>query len=152
MKRFFALLIAVMMLIMLPTNVVAAEVSTRTEATTTSVEEINENLAVASDTYVMATFYGYDFYSATPVKDVYLEKYCISITYRCTTQDGTYDAMYLIITDMNGGGYNKYIALDGDGLSHSMSLYLPAGNYKVQISGNINHLHTHAAVNFYGYV
>ena len=152
MKRFFALLLAAMMLIALPTNALAAEVSTRTDEASFLTEDVEKEATRASDTYVMATFYDYDFYSATDVKTIYLEKFCISITYRCTTGDGTYDSMRLIITDMNGGGYDKYITIDGDGVSHSMSLYLPAGTYCVQIAGNINHFHPRAAVNFYGYV
>ena len=152
MKRFFALLLAAMMLIVLPTNALAAEVSTRTDETSLWITEAETGVTRASDTYAMATYYDYDFYTTSVAKTVQLETFCISITYRCTTGDGTYDSMRLIITDLNGGGYDKYITLDGDGVSHSMSLYLPAGTYRVQITGNINHFHPRAAVNFYGYV
>lgn len=151
MKRFFVLLLAVIMMLTVPTNAMAADVSTRTDDAILSESTVDEELVTASSTYIMATYYDTAFLSSSLYKEISLEKYCVSITYRCTTENDVYDAMHLIITDLNGGGYSKYITIEGDGQSHSMSLYLPAGNYGIQFSGELSTNHLVAAINFYGY-
>ena len=96
----------------------------------------------------MATYYDTDFYISSQTKTVSLEKYCASITYRCTIANNYTETMYLIIEDLNGGGYDKRLSITADGNSHTMSLYLPAGRYNVYAYGEISNLHTVFAVNF----
>lgn len=151
MKRFFILLLAVVMMLAVPTNAMAADVSTQTNDAMLSENNVDDELVTASSTYIMATYYDTNFSSSSLYKEISLEKYCVSITYRCATENDTYDAMYLIITDLNGGGYDKCIDIKGDGQSHSMSLYLPAGNYGILFDGSISTNHLAVAVNFYGY-
>ena len=151
MKRFFALFFAFVMLVSLPTNALATEVSTQqSDANVLAIG--NENQASrANDTYILTTYYDYDFYASSLIKRVNLSADCISITYRCTVNNGQTDLMYLIITDLNGRGYNRQIELTVDDLSHSMYLYLPAGNYNVYITGSVSVYHTRVAVNFYAW-
>ena len=149
MKRFLALLIAIMMVFAIPSNAWAAETAPYAEVPSALAAE-DEDLVTASDLYIMATYYDTDFYSLSLPKQIYLENACIQISYRCVTSDGSYDAMHITITDLNGRGYDKYIDMAGDGATHTMYLYLPAGYYGVQLDGNFK-LHTRGAINFKGY-
>ena len=149
MKRLFALLLAIVMVLSLPAKAQAAETSLPTTVPNMWAEG-NTSRATASDLYIMATYYDTDFYSVAAYKELYLEKACIQISYRCTIQNDNYDAMHIVITDLNGGGYDKYLTMEGDGASHTMYLYLPAGRYGVQLTGNFM-LHIRGAINFKGY-
>ena len=151
-RRVFAFILAMFIAFSCVTSSSAtANVDARNTVPNLWATAYNNEAVTASDTYILYTFFDYDFYSHSLVKQFTLDKYCVSITYRALCNDGSYDAMYLIITDLNGGSYNKRIDIEADGLSHTVPLYLPAGTYKAQAVGNIK-LHTRIAVNFYGYV
>lgn len=145
MKRFFSLLIVVIMLFTLPAQAFAAETSTHSDP---SIWAEGNVMARDSDYRIMATYYDSDFNYVSESKRITLDDYCIKITYRCTTENNYYDSMVLFIEDLNGNGYDKRLDIVGDGNSHSMDLYLPAGNYEVYVSGQIYIHHLDFAVNF----
>ncbi len=145
MKRFLSLFIVAIMLLVLPAQAMAAETSTPPNIWAEG------EVMPASSYYTMATYYDTDFFMSSSSKTVYLEKYCIQITYRCTISNNNTESMYLVIEDLNGGGYDKSLIVTADGNSHTMSLFLPAGYYKVHAVGEISNLHTVFAVNFKAY-
>ena len=99
MKKLFVLFIAVIMIFSLPSQVMATDVSTRTENVASWAEG---DVSALTDLYTMTTYYDTNFYSGSLVKQVHLEKYCVCITYRCTIDNGSTDIVYLNITDLNG--------------------------------------------------
>lgn len=149
MKKMLALLLAIVMMLSVPANAQAAETSVPTTVPNMWAED-NTARATASDLYIMATYYDTDFYMVSEAKTIYLENACIQISYRCTVENDSYDLLHINITDLNGRGYDKYITMEGDGASHTMYLYLPAGYYGVQLDGNLK-LHIRGAINFKGY-
>lgn len=142
MKRFLSLFIVAIMMFALPAQAMAAETSTPP-----NVWAEGEVMPV-STYYTMATYYDTDFYTSSETKTISLEKYCAQITYRCTLANNSTEIMFLVIDDLNGGGYSQHVEIIGDGNSHTMSLYLPAGRYNVYAHGEIINLHTVFAVNF----
>lgn len=148
MKKLFVLFIAVIMIFSLPSQVMATDVSTRTENVTSWAEG---DIIALSDLYTMATYYDTNFYSGSLIKQISLEKYCVSITYRGKNANDSVDIVRLIITDLNGNGYSQDLRITLDGNSYTMSLYLPAGNYNVHVLGSLSILHTTFAVNFKSY-
>ena len=152
MKKFLALVIVTIMMFTLPTQAMAANVN---ECSTQSSFRYDtwaeDELMPASSYYTMATYYDTDFFQLSEVKNVYLENYCIKITYRCTMQNSSYDVLTLVIDQVLGSGYDKSITITADGNSHTMDLYLPAGSYNIQVVGTPSTLHTAFAINFQGY-
>ena len=142
MKRFLSLFIVVIMMFALPAQAMAAETSTPPNVWAEG------EVMPASSYYTMATYYDTDFYLNSTEKTVYLEKYCVQITYRCTLENNNTETMFLMIKDLNGGGYDKSLTITADGNSHTMSLYLPAGYYKIYAVGELYNFHTVFAVNF----
>ena len=151
MKKLLSLVIVAIMMFTLPSQVLAAEFDEFSTQTSTKFNSwAEEEIMPASSYYIMTTYYDTNFYSFSTAKNVYLESFCAQITYRCTLDNASSESIYLLITDLNGGGYDKRLTITADGNSHTMNLYLPAGNYTVQVFSSIGLLHTAFAVNFKG--
>ena len=145
MKRFLSLFIVAIMMFALPAQAMATETSTPPNVWAEG------EVMPASSYYTMATYYDTDFHMSSETKTISLETYCVQITYRCTISNNNTESMYLVIEDLNGGGYDKSLIVTADGNSHTMSLYLPAGRYNVHVLGELINLHTVFAVNFKAY-
>ena len=152
MKRFLALVIVAIMMFTLPTQAMAVNVSEYSTQTTFRYDAWAEGeLMPATSYYTMATYYDTEFFEISATKNVYLETYCVKITYRCTMQNSPSDVLILVIDQFLGTEYDKSITITADGNSHTIDLYLPAGNYNIHVVGTPTTLHSVFAVNFKGY-
>ena len=152
MKKFLALVIVAIMMFTLPTQAMAANVSDTSTQTTFRYDAWAEGeIMPATSYYTMATYYDTEFFGISSTKSIYLETYCVKITYRCTMENATSDVLILVIDQFLGNEYDKSITITADGNSHTMDLYLPSGNYSVHVVGTPGTLHTAFAINFKGY-
>lgn len=152
MKKFLALVIVAIMMFTLPTQAMAANVSDTSTQTTFRYDAWAEGeIMPATSYYTMATYYDTNFLQFSQTKSIYLETFCVQVTYRCTMENATSDVLFLVIDQFLGSEYDKSITITADGNSHTMDLYLPAGNYSVHVIGTPGILHTAFAINFKGY-